>query len=244
MLIATAAGASELFDRGAEALLYNRPREAATILEKVIEAEPVNGRAYLYLALSYEQLEMYERAISTLQRAETVPGVDRSTVRFNIGNNYVHLGDTERAHAAYTASLEANPTAVDPYLNRANLNVARESFDEAVDDYTSVLGLAPEHPQRPQIERMIALLQEHAEQARIAAEEEARRLEEEERRREEEAARRLAEEQRRREEAEARRQALLDNVLDSIRTSVDDTENLSAGSEDLDTLDEEFDIAD
>ncbi len=244
MLLTTGLGASELFDKGAEALLYNRPREAATILEQVISAEPVNGRAYLYLALSYEQLDMYDRAISTLQRAETIPGVDRSNVRFNIGNNYVHLGDTERAHAAYTASLEANPSAVDPYLNRANLNVTREAFEEAVDDYTRVLGLAPDHPQRTQIEQMIALLREHLEQARIAAEEEAMRIEEEERRREEEAARRLAEEQRRREEAEARRKALLDNVLDSIRTSADDTENLSAGSEDLDTLDEEFDIAD
>jgi tetratricopeptide (TPR) repeat protein len=244
VLATTGLGASELFDRGAEALLYNRPREAATILEQVVDAEPVNGRAYLYLALSYEQLAMYERAISTLQRAETVPGVDQSTVRFNIGNNYVHLGDVERAYAAYTASLEANPTGVDPRLNRANVNVTREAFEEAIDDYTRVLGLAPDHPQRPQIEQMIALLQEHIEQARIAAEEEAKRLAEEERRREEEAARRLAEEQRRREEAEARRKALLDNVLDSIRTSVDDTENLSAGNEDLDTLDEEFDIAD
>jgi len=225
-------------------LLYNRPREAATILEQVIDSEPVNGRAYLYLALSYEQLSMYDRAISTLQRAETVPGVDRGTIRFNIGNNYVHLGDVERAHAAYTASLEANPAAVDPYLNRANVNVTREAFDDAIDDYTTVLGLAPDHPQRPQIERMIALLQDHIEQARLAAEEEARRLAEEQRLREEEEARRLAEEQRRREEAEARRKALLDNVLDSIRTSVDDTENLSAGNEDLDTLDEEFDIAD
>src|SRR6056297_3192000 len=159
-LITTGLGASELFDRGAEALLYNRPREAATILEQVIDSEPVNGRAYLYLALSYEQLSMYDRAISTLQRAETVPGVDRGTIRFNIGNNYVHLGDVERAHAAYTASLEANPAAVDPYLNRANVNVTREAFDDAIDDYTTVLGLAPDHPQRPQIERMIALLQD------------------------------------------------------------------------------------
>lgn len=244
VLIAAGLGASELFDRGAEALLYNRPREAATILEQVIVAEPVNGRAYLYLALSYEQLRMYDRAISTLQRAETVPGVDRGTVRFNIGNNYVHLGDIARAHAAYTASIEANPAAVDPYLNRANVNVTSEAYDEAIDDYTRVLALAPDHSQRPQIEQMIALLTEHIDQARLAAEEESRRIAEEQRRREEDEARRLAEEQRRREEAEARRKALLDNVLDSIRTSVDDTENLSAGNEDLDTMDEEFDIAD
>ena len=245
LVVASGAGASELFERGTNALLYNRPREAATLFEQVIAAEPVNGRAYLYLALSYEQLEMYERAISTLQRAETVPGVDPGLVRFNIGNNYLHLGDAERAHAAYTAALEANPTAVDSYLNRANVNVSREAYQDAVDDYNRVLGLEPEHPQRDRIERMIALLQDHIEQERLRAEEEARRLAEEQRRREEEEARRLAEEQRRREEAEARRKALLNNVLDSIRTSVEETENLSAGNEDIETdADNEFDIAD
>ena len=244
IVLALNAGASELFDQGAEALLYNRPREAATIFERVIVDEPVNGRAYLYLALSYEQLAMFERAITTLQRAESLPGVDLSVVRFNIGNNYLHLGDAAKAHAAYTAAIESNTRAVDPHLNRANINVSREAYTEAIEDYNRVLGLAPDHRQRPQIERMLALLVDHVEAERVRAEQEAQRQADEERRRHEDEARRLAEEQRQREEAEARRRALLNNVLDSIRTSADETENLSAGSEDLDTIDDEFDIAD
>lgn len=237
--------ASELFERGAEALLYDRPREAATILEQVIANEPVNGRAYLYLALSYEQLAMYERAITTLQRAEQVPGIDRGQVRFNIGNNYLHLGDAERAHAAYTAAIEADAFETDAFLNRANLNVSLERYPDAVADYTRVLGLEPGHPQRPQIERMIALLQGTIEEARRRAEEEARRAAEEQRRREEEEARRIAEEERRREEAEARRRALLEGVLDSIRTSAEETENISAGNEEIESeADDDFDIAD
>lgn len=245
LLVPASLGASELFDEGAEALLYNRPREAVAIFEKVIEAEPVNGRAYLYLALGYEQLSMYERAITTLQRALNVPGIDRSAVRFNIGNNFLHLGDAESAFTAYTAAIDVNPAAVDPYLNRANLGVSLEQYEQAVADYETVLEIAPEHPQRPQIEQMLALLRDHIEQARIAAEEEARRLAEEQRLREEEEARRLAEEQREREEAEARRRALLSDVLSSIRDSAEETENLSAGSEDIDNYeDDEFDIAD
>lgn len=237
--------ASELFDKGAQALLYNQPREAATIFEQVIGQEPVNARAYLYLAYSYEQLQMYDRAISTLQRAETIPGVDKSAVKFNLGNNYHHLGDDEKALASYSAAIETNPTSVDAYLNRANLDVTLERYDDAVADYNRVLGLAPDHPQRPQIERMIALLQDHIEQARIAAEQEAQRKAEEQQREQEAEAARLAEEERQRQEAEARRRALLSNVLDSIKTSADDTENLSAGSETIDTSpDDTFDIAD
>ncbi|MFP4114852.1 MAG: tetratricopeptide repeat protein [Spirochaetota bacterium] len=233
-VVGATVGASDLFDEAAEALLYNRPREAASILERVIAEEPVNSRAYLYLALSYEQLSMYERAITTLQRAEAVPGTDRALVRFNIGNNYLHLGDTERASAAYTAAIETDPLAVDAYLNRANLNVSLEDYEQAISDYESVLDLEPEHPQRARIEQMIALLQDHIEQARIAAEEEARRQ-----------AEIAAEEERRRQEAEERRRALLSDVLDSIKTSTEDTENLSAGAEEIDTYeDDDLDIAD
>lgn len=242
---AATAGASELFDRGAQALLYDKPREAATIFEQVVAAEPVNARAYLYLALSYEQLAMYERAITTLERALGVPGADRGTIRFNMGNNYLHLGDAERAHAAYSSAIEANPAGVNAHLNRANVNVSLERYEEAIADYNRVLGLEPEHAQRPQIERMIALLQDHLEQARVAAEEEARRLAEEERLRQEEEAARIAEEERKRAEAEARRRALLDDVLSSIKSSSEETENMSAGNADIDTYeDEDFDIAD
>lgn len=244
LLVSVPAAGSNLFDEGADALLHNRTREAATIFERVVEQEPVNVRAHLYLALSYEQLGMYERAIATLERAERLPGADRSLVRFNMGNNYLHLGQTERAHASYTAALDVNPNASDTYLNRANISVRLEKYEDAIEDYRTVLTLAPAHRQRQEIERMISLLSDHLEQARREAEEEARRLAEEQRRREEEEARRLAEEQRRREEAEARRRALLDNVLDSIRTATDETEGLSAGREELDTYEDEFDIAD
>lgn len=243
--LAFPASANELFDRGAEAFLYDRPREAATLLERAIGQDPVNARAYLYLAMSYEQLSMYDRAITTLQRAETIPGIDRALVQFNIGNNYLHLGDSARAEQAYTRAIEVNPLESDPYLNRANVRVMLETYPQAVEDYSAVLGLEPDHPQRVEIERMIALLTDHVEQERIRQVEEERRLQDEERQRQLAEEQRLAEEERRRQEAEARRRALLDNVLDSIRTATDETTNMSAGNEGIDDYkDEEFDIAD
>jgi tetratricopeptide (TPR) repeat protein len=206
-------------------------------MERVIVQEPANARAFLYLAMSYEQLGQYDRAITTLTRAETIPGVDRALVNFNAGNNYLHLGDREHALAAYTAAIERNPLFDDPYLNRANMYVENGEYDSAIADYRSVLNLAPDHPQRAQIERMIALLEDHMEAERIQAEQERLRLEEEERQR-------LAEEERLRQEEEARRRALLGDVLDSLQTATEDTENLSAGGEDIDDYDDEFDIAD
>lgn len=188
---------------------------------------------------------MFERAITVLKRAETIPGVDRSLVHFNVGNNYLQLGDPELAEGSYTDAIAANPLTASPYLNRANTRVMLETYETAVEDYSMVLELAPAHPQRPEIERMIALLTDHTEQERLRLEEEQLRLAEEERLRQLEEELRLAEEERLRQEAEARRRALLDNVLDSIKDSTEDTTNLSAGNEDLDDYeDDDVDIAD
>lgn len=247
IVIFTAVGvsANETFDKGSEAFVYNRPQEAAILLEQSISDDPTNVRAYLYLALSYEQLSMFERAITVLKRAETVPGVDRNLVHFNVGNNYLQLGDAELAEESYGRAILANPLVASPYLNRANARVMLESYEFAVGDYRMVLELEPAHPQRPQIEQMIALLTDHVEQERIRLEEEQLRLEEEERQLLLEEQLRLEEEERLRQEAEARRRALLENVLDSIKDSTDDTTNLSAGNEDLDDYDDEdIDIAD
>jgi len=237
--------ATELFDRGADAFLYDRPREAATLLEQAIGEDPVNSRAYLYLALSYEQLSMYERAITTLERAETIPGIDRSQVYFNIGNNYLHLGDAVLAEEAYTRAIDVSPLSADPYLNRANVRVMQEFYPTAVEDYTAVLGLEPEHRQRAEIEQMIALLTDHVAEEQLREEEEARQILEAERQRAIQEAERLAEAARLVAEAEARRRALLNSVLDSLKTATGDTTNMSAGNEDIEDYDDEdFDIAD
>jgi tetratricopeptide (TPR) repeat protein len=214
--------ANDLFEAGTDAFLYNRPQEAIEIFEEVVEKDPVNGEAYLYLAMSYEQLDLNERAITTLRRAESVPGIDRGTVRFNIGNNLLKMGQVDQAIDAYGSAIEIDPFGHAAFLNRANAYVRTQQYQAALSDYRTVLGLEPQHQQRPRIEQMISLLERELEAARIAAEEERRRAE----------------------EAEERRKALLDNVMNSIESAKDDTENMSAGSEEIDTYDEEFDIAD
>ncbi|MFP4375642.1 MAG: tetratricopeptide repeat protein [Spirochaetales bacterium] len=216
------ATASELFEQGTDAFLYNRPDEAAQIFERVLDTEPSNGDAYLYLAMSYEQLQMHEKAVTTLRRAESVPGIDRGTVRFNIGNNLLKLGQVQDAVSAYGSAIDLDPFGHAAFLNRANAYVQMTEYDAALSDYRTVLRLEPEHQQRPRIERMIALLEREIDAARIAAEEERRRAE----------------------EAERRREQMLNSVLDSIKSATEDTENMSAGNEEIDTYDDEFDIAD
>ena len=121
----------------------------------------------------------------------------------------------------------------------------QEFYTTAVEDYTAVLGLEPEHRQRAEIEQMIALLTNHVAEEQLREEEEARQILEAERQRAIQEAERLAEAARLAAEAEARRRALLNNVLDSLKTATGDTTNMSAGNEDIEDYDDEdFDIAD
>lgn len=233
------------FDQGSELLLENKPEQAVTYLEQAVREEPSNLEAYLYLSLVYEQLGLHTEAISTLSRAMDVPGAKLHVLYFNIGNNYVHQEDLEHAIESYTMAIDANRTYPKAYLNRANLLVQTESYQAAVDDYRVYLNLEPNSPQRPAIERAISLLEDTIEQERIRAEEERRRREEEERRRREEEERRRLEEERRRREEEERRKALLDSVLNSLQSASEETENMSAGNEDIEVeVEDDLDIAD
>jgi hypothetical protein len=131
-------------------------------------------------------------------------------------------GRSSLAEASYTSAISADSGYASAYLNRANARMNLKSYPGALSDYVVYLSLEPNTPQRANVERMIQALREY-----LDAEE----------------ARRLAEEAKRREE-EARQQALLDSVLNSLQNASEDTTNLAAESEDIETESVETDIED
>ncbi|MDO7905041.1 tetratricopeptide repeat protein [Paenibacillus sp. JX-17] len=48
------------------------PYEAVRLLQKAIELDPLNGEAYVWLALAYAELEQYVLAVETLEEAITL----------------------------------------------------------------------------------------------------------------------------------------------------------------------------
>ncbi|MCX7787937.1 MAG: tetratricopeptide repeat protein [Spirochaetes bacterium] len=221
------------FQEGERFFLNNNPRSAIPLLEQATIQEPRNERIYLYLGIAYEQIGNYDQAIRAMKRGLEFALQYKDLFYFNLGNNHLAKGETETAIEMYTKALETNGSLADAFLNRANLEVKLDRLSDAWKDYSAYLNLVPDSPQRPQIERMMALIQS------ILQDREAKRIAEEKRRKEEEEARRIAEErrrqeeERRRQEEEARQKALLEAVLSSLKASTEGVGNLSAEKEDI-----------
>jgi tetratricopeptide (TPR) repeat protein len=208
------------FARGEDLFMQNKPQEAAMYFENTISEDPTQVMAYLYLGIAYEQLNRTDEAISVYQQVLGRAGDLTATVAVNLGNAYFKKGSAADAEAMYSRALSADRVYAPAYLGRANARMRRGSFGEALSDYEQYLMLEPRAPQRPAIERLIAVIRAEA------AEAERRRLVAEE-------AVRL--------EAE-RRQRLLDEVSASLQGAAGASKGLSAGAEDVEGYEGEFEL--
>ncbi len=236
-----------LWEQIVDAMRFNRLAEAAPLLEAYLPADPTNIEARRYLAVAYEQTGRVDAAQTVLQEGiaiDTVPPTGRAQLVFDLASLRGRGGDVQAAIAGYGDALRLDPGLAAAYLNRANAGVSTGLYSVAVDDYRRYLALRPTSSQRPEIERMIALLTET-----IAAEAERIREEEERRLAQEEAERIAAEEAQRAEEAarlaaEDRRRALLNSVLESLSDAGDEAESFEIENEDIETYVEDLDIVD
>lgn len=225
-----------------EAYVYNKPSDAALLFEDAIRQGNADSLAYLYLALSYEQLGLYDQASTVLKDALIRAPQYRAQIYFNLGNVLAKQGKNSEAMEAYENALAAQRSLVDAYLNRANLQMRQQNYDSALADYRSFVQLAPNHAQAPAVNQMIQLL----EKDRVAREEEqAARLEAERRAQLEaqaESERQMREAEQLAREEEARRRALLDSVFSSLGSASSAPSALGTGADSVIHVEEDLSI--
>ena len=201
-------------EEGQKLLMENKPEEALPLLEEALNADPSNEIVYLYLGIVYEQLELGDKAIGIMRRGLNVAARIKDVLYYNIGNGYLRQTENTVAEEMYSQAIQANGGFADPYLNRANARLNQEKYAGALNDYTIYLKLEPDTSQRAEIERMISLLKDYLTQ-RIEQE----RVE------------------------KARENALMNEVLNSLRNASEDAQNLTTGSGGfIEEQEEEIDI--
>lgn len=215
-----AAGAQSSFVRGEELFMQNRPQDALPYLEAAVSEDPAHVQAFLYLGIIHLQLNRLDDAAAVYTRILPRAGAETARITFNLGNIYFLKGDYLRARQYFSQAIEANPSFSAAFLNRANTLTRNGDLAEAVRDYETYISLEPGSPQRGQVLRLISFIRDEfaaEEQRRIVAEETARA------------------------EAERRRR-LLEEVTGSLQAAVEGTKALSAGTENAQDFDSEFEL--
>ena len=221
---ASAQGAGASFPSGEELFRTGKFSEAIPYLEKAVEAGE-HPKAYVYLALCYQQQKEYEKGLAVLERGMDAPGTNKKVLAFDAGNLSFAMGNYSAAEHWYSIAIAADPSYSAPLLNRANTRLKEGKYADSRADYVSYLDLEPETPQGNSIKTVISMLTQQMENEEKA---EAIRVEQERKQKEEE--QRVAAERARLElEEAARRKKLLEDVASSLQDAA--TENMSAGAE-------------
>ena len=216
----------ENFAAGEDLFLRNKPGEAVKFLESAVSEDPANVKAYLYLGISYEQLDRLDEAIAVYRQIINNSGDLSANIFNNLGNVYFKKGSFDEAEKSYSQAIAADPAYSSAYLGRANALMQRASLNggtslqEALENYEHYLKLASHSPQRPFIERLVNYIKAEfaeAQRRRLVAEENARA------------------------EAE-RRQRLMDEVSASLQSSAEASQGLSTGAENIEGYEGIFEL--
>ncbi len=159
--------------------------ESIAFLEADIESGNALPVEYNYLGLAYYQIGNFAKSVEAFRKGVAIPGTNKKRIYFNMGNSYFLMGDFENALNSYSMASVADPNYGEPVLNKANAELKLDRLKDAQDDYRRYLALCPDTPQRPEIEKILALIDEEmvsrAESERVAQEEAERLRQEEER---------------------------------------------------------------
>lgn len=212
----------DLKEQALNLFMDNKPAEALPLFENALRQSPEEGELYMYLATCYEQMGNIEASIRTYEQGLKHAGSQEAVFYYNLGNNYNRLENYEQSLKMYNQAVRRNNQLARAYLNRANVLVRQAEYTQAIADYRVYLTLEPDSSQRENIEKMISLLNNKI----VLAE------------------RQRQEEERRRREEEQRQQELLEQVLNSLEESGEETKNLSAGTGEVKEYSQDFDIVD
>ena len=229
--------------------MQNKPQDALRYLEAAVSEDPAHVQAFICLGIVYLQVNRVDDAIATYKKILPRGGSETARIAFNLGNAYYVKGDPAQAIQFYTQAIDIDSSYASAYLNRANSAVKSGNLPGALEDYETYLEKEPGTPKREQVVKLMAFIREEfaaVERRRIMAEEAARaaemaRIRAEEAARVEAERRRIEAEEAARVEAERRRR-LLQEVSESLQAAAEDSRGLSAGAEDVQDYDSEFEL--
>lgn len=98
---------------------------AVSAFEKIVESEPQNGSAWLFLGAALHNQEKFQEAIIAFERAESL-GTGQARVRFNLARSYARLGKTDDGFAWLEKATQVGFGQVQALQTQDDLKALRE----------------------------------------------------------------------------------------------------------------------
>ncbi|MCS7186981.1 MAG: tetratricopeptide repeat protein [Armatimonadota bacterium] len=145
----------QMFNEGLRLYQEGKADEALTLFRKVVEVNPKDGEAWIYIGTILLSKNDYEGAISALEKglSQSLPGLIAAQGWVNLGAAY-QLGrkDTPKAIEAYERAIAFKPDLPEAHYNLIFAHLLQGNFSEAVkagEKAFSILGkpLKPEQVQ-------------------------------------------------------------------------------------------------
>ena len=111
---------------------------------KLVKKNPKDEILYGEMIFIYRQAKQYNNAINICNAG--IKAIPNSYILYNLlGTSQKDIGNMDAAIAAFTKSIEIEPTEP-PYYNRARLYVAKEEYDKAISDYSMAIKYSATNP--------------------------------------------------------------------------------------------------
>lgn len=120
------------------------PEEKINLYSKAIEANPDLANAYYNRAITYRQIEEYDKAINDYSKyMELKPDVAEAYL--GRGRAFFGKKEYDRAINDHNKSIELKPGVADAYFARGAAFHNKKEYAKAIEDYRKTLELMPGH---------------------------------------------------------------------------------------------------
>ena len=133
-----------LSQRGIAAAERGQAKQAADLLEKAVDACPVDGEARRHYAEALWQQGHRHQAVEQLTQATQLI-VEDATLWVRLAEMQLALGETDKAGRSAEQALDLNPKLPGAWAVRAQIRRAAGQTHEALADYHRALGYAPDN---------------------------------------------------------------------------------------------------
>ena len=110
---------------------------AARLMEEGLRLDPTNPRCHISLAMAYEKMGQYKRAIEVFKHA-LGQRIETDKIYSRMGIDYLHLGDMENAVEAMAQARLINPADLDNLLNLGMAYLQLGRVDQAEQAFKAI----------------------------------------------------------------------------------------------------------